>query len=686
MASFFNDRYAPDPEISPEEISTNPMMRRILEQMTPVQRQTRRAARLRAQNKAFNEERMKDIDIGHVQEGDTSGGLFPIAHQYIPNYGGMVEKAAAGLGEYLTGRQADRAEENLDTARSRAGLEWVQRASQPDVPPGQVASTPQSTQTQPAEAPPEEQPDNQAYNQMSQILGLPQDQADQLGAYNEANVSPNFDLSNKQPTYDRMTPIVNMEGMTPQQNQQLATAQSFMMAAGIPEEEQAGYLASMAANKSGDLPQGQTAGSLDQLQGTTTTPLSDTGTDQPNAPGMPTPLMDPNAPQQAMGATETAPTPDAAAISAPPSLPGSATPAAPAAPTPDATAAAPQGAGPGGPQDAMNQAPTDATYRAALQMIGLDPKDVMGDISKVHWVNSYVDTSGQRVDVMSDNSHVPSGEYPQGKVIEVSVEGQPHGYRFVSGPYQGKFAATDFSGAWHPVEDPRQSGLGVFGTGGATGGASAPTTGGATGAPATGGSTAPATGGSEINQRIPTKAEEAEAKGRVEEKQKAQDTLGKMHSVMSSAREAVRRVISNPALPNVLAGNLGSFVPGDEGPISHAVNAGYAMYDKAGADALADLHQLAGGAFVQGFSAIVGQGAGSVSDTEGGNFTRALTNITTAQSPERMATAVKEFYKTMDDIEARLRATAAGRNPDRPENRTYSDDDIDAAVREFGGG
>jgi len=109
--------YAPEEQVDPQALPMSPMTADyITAQLPDIQKRMRRAKRLRDQQAQFQTMASKDYDLGSVSPTQR-GGLYQTVGSYIPNYRDMAQQAVGGIGEMLTNRQADRAEENLDVVR-----------------------------------------------------------------------------------------------------------------------------------------------------------------------------------------------------------------------------------------------------------------------------------------------------------------------------------------------------------------------------------------------------------------------------------------------------------------------------------------------------------------------------------------------------------------------------------------
>lgn len=399
---------------------------------------------------------------------------------------------------------------------------------------------------------------------------------------------------------------IDMGGMPPEAKEEVAKTLNSMKAAGVPIEAYSATVETFVKK-------------ADMMRNATPPPPG-------QAPGM-APTMVPEA-----GAAMQE------ALQVPPPAP-----AAPPAPV-----EAP--AGPPGQEVATND-----TLRAYLGM--LDAKDISGTEANNRLFSMIEDKDGNIYQQYAGGKIVPTGLSARGKGVQYKYDEVRRKW-FKFDPTYGPSEVPNIPDDAHAttVDGREMSADEVRAANTSTGGG-----------PGIGAQLTP---GEEAQQKadveIPTEAAKEENKARLEERQTAQNSLGKLRNNLPAVRANIQRVLNNPNLSKALAGGAGSFVPKDEGPITHAIGAGYAAFDKAGADALAELRQLEGAIFAQAFQSLVGQGAGSISNVEGDEIRKSLANISTAQSPERLAMAVTSFNDLITSVEARLAATAAGNNPDRP--------------------
>lgn len=196
----------------------------------------------------------------------------------------------------------------------------------------------------------------------------------------------------------------------------------------------------------------------------------------------------------------------------------------------------------------------------------------------------------------------------------------------------------------------------------------------------TGGRPAP-DGAASTDPRALTQMEKDQSKADVKARAAAKASRGKIKDLSQPSVEAVDLLLKHPALNKVLAGGTGSFVgalgaPGGDrdelGIIEKLARPGYAKYDPEGADALALMDQVLAGPFAVGFQSLTGQGAGSVSNTEGQSIKNAISSMSTAQSVPAFKAAAARYKKLIQDIDARLARVERGEEEPGEETQTLS--------------
>jgi len=111
----------------------------ILGNLPELQKRRRRAKQLRKDQDKFRAMMEKDRELGGVAE-TQHGGLFQTVGSYIPNYGGMAEKLTGALGGYLTGKQAEGAEDDLNALRNRERIDSEAQMAMDETPEGGAAN------------------------------------------------------------------------------------------------------------------------------------------------------------------------------------------------------------------------------------------------------------------------------------------------------------------------------------------------------------------------------------------------------------------------------------------------------------------------------------------------------------------------------------------------------------------
>ena len=161
----------------------NMTLQSLMQSLPDVQRKKRRAEELRRTQEQFRAMGSKQATGSMLPT--QQGGLYETVARYRPDYAGMANQAIGGLGDYLTGKQAETAQGGYDEAQTQALLGGVQQLSRE--PPASVpGATPDMT------APQEAMPTQQTLRTYIGMLGgpdlkdfLPKDPSDLRARDNE---------------------------------------------------------------------------------------------------------------------------------------------------------------------------------------------------------------------------------------------------------------------------------------------------------------------------------------------------------------------------------------------------------------------------------------------------------------------------------------------------------------------
>jgi len=307
--------------------------------------------------------------------------------------------------------------------------------------------------------------------------------------------------------------------------------------------------------------------------------------------------------------------------------------------------------------------PTEATLKTYLGMIGGDEyKDALKGITG--------DDKTRLLTVTEDNEGNLHQQYTDGTTKKLPFKARSKNVKWVYDEYEKQWYLADPVGGMRKVSYGPPAGAQASRADGtdmtpeevqATGVPSTPTL----SRPAGAGPGAQRSDAENAALEAPIAVQQAvdieAGKTDVEQKAKAKSALGKIRDSLPGVKAAMQRVVTSPHLGKVTAGGAGSFIPDREeagGLIGRGLRAGYAAYDPKGSDLLQDLEQIRGGAFMQGFQSLVGQGAGSISNVEGQSIRDSLINISNARSAPAMRQAIAEFEATMKAIETRLASVA----------------------------
>lgn len=204
----------------------------------------------------------------------------------------------------------------------------------------------------------------------------------------------------------------------------------------------------------------------------------------------------------------------------------------------------------------------------------------------------------------------------------------------------------------------------------------------------------------EAAQKAEVELQTKAATMKLERQQAAKNALSKTKLTTDPGATAARDLLTHPGLAKITGGTLGSFADAigrkdDQGGYSFfglgaLARPALAANDEQAADALAMIDQIRGSAFATGFQALVGQGAGSISNQEGQGIARALSNLETARSLPAMKKALQDYADLTDAIKDRWEREAAGEQiyngplAAAPSQQLQADPEIDALVKRWG--
>jgi len=576
----------------------------IVANLPEYQKRALKAKRLRKRQGEYEAMRDKDEPLGEVTKG-SMGSLYAIQGRYIPNTYGQVMKGIGGISAAMGQGKADAAEEELGKWQGENILAGVQQLG---------GGMPGGGAPQPGAQPPD------VAAEMSGTLGLP----NAMGAP-ATGAPPAGAPQGMQPPGAAPAPgappaggtgggpdLSGLEGMNPEQKAELQKTIASMTAMEMPQEVIDDYVARAVA-KAQQTPGGQ-AGPV------STSPFPDSADPSAGAPQV-EPQM-----AQALGMESQQPAPTA---------------------------------GDGGGR----VMPTEATLKTYLGMIGGDEyKDALKGITG--------DDKNRLLTVTEDNEGNLHQQYTDGTTKKLPFKARSKNVKWVYDEYEKQWYLADPVGGMRKVSYGPPAGAQASRADGtdmtpeevqATGVPSTPTL----SRPAGAGPGAQRSDAENAALEAPIAVQQAvdieAGKTDVEQKAKAKSALGKIRDSLPGVKAAMQRVVTSPHLGKVTAGGAGSFIPDREeagGLIGRGLRAGYAAYDPKGSDLLQDLEQIRGGAFMQGFQSLVGQGAGSISNVEGQSIRDSLINISNARSAPAMRQAITEFEATMKAIETRLASVA----------------------------
>lgn len=592
-----------------------------------IQKAMRLAKKLRGTQALFENMRDKEFSPGGLMESGR-GSYYDVPDFYVPNYSGAADRIVGGLGGYLTDKQAEKAEGELDVLRDPYIVNAAQQIGYSDE---DIAALMQQSLGLPGEGPPDPNDPRVA----AAPPGVPQ-------APGAGGMTPPFSPMGPRPQ------MPGMGGEVP------------------PQMPPVGGAASVAGSPAGGQPQGSNA-TFEGLNPQQTEELNRVvasmqavGTSQSEIDAYVTRAMAKAAlgPGQSMGAGSVQqydlPTPETPDVP-----PGSAEGANPVA---QALGQSLQIQGQEGPLRAPDGSPiaNETALRAFLGMIGAD--DVIGK-----------EGGGKRLfSTIEDEEGNIIQQYSDGTIKPTGIKARAKGVRFIYDQYEKKWYQFDptyghkeVPAAQVPNNVPQTN---MDGTPMTVEQVRA-----ATGAAPARGPGAQFSKAEEAAQVAPidiaTAGQKDVNKAALDRREAAKTALSKTDLTSDPGSVAAASLLKHPGLKKITAGTLGSYADAigrkdDQGGYSFLgvgalARPFLAHTDPEAADALAMIDQIRGSAFATGFQALVGQGAGSISNQEGQGIARALANLETARSTPALEQALKDYINLTSVIKARWEREAA---------------------------
>lgn len=102
----------------------------MLQALPAIQQAQRRAQQLQAVNQGFTDQANQPNAAAGTMMHAQQGGLYPTVAKWQPNYAALGQQAVGALGQLATQPQANAAQAQLDIARNKQILPWLQATGQ----------------------------------------------------------------------------------------------------------------------------------------------------------------------------------------------------------------------------------------------------------------------------------------------------------------------------------------------------------------------------------------------------------------------------------------------------------------------------------------------------------------------------------------------------------------------------
>lgn len=643
------------------------------EDLPELQKRKRRAAALRKRQQGLEAMGNSNPELGSVTKG-SRGSLYDIQGTYIPNYAGQIQKAVGALGSIWADKQADKAEDEYNAMANPYQAEIAGQIGQDFDPTAPV--TPPDTSTEMAKTlgvqPGKEFGQGPTPQAGAEVMMTDEDLAvmtPEQQAETKTTLASLNRMGQQEAAQQYLDKARKMAGPQSQQAQQVANQQTDMgggmgqdpFAKASPGNVSAGSSGPEAGLSTFSDPTGAiTPQKRMQMERTLAGMRAKGASDQEIEDYMVRSFAEAEA--EATGTHSMVP--GSLSMGAVTESPMDESEAGPV----EAEVAKTLGLAPKG-KKRNPLAPTDAQLRLYFQLSQgkeADLKDLgIGGDRKLFKTEE--DSEGNIHQIYND-----------GSTQILPFKARPKGVRFMYDDYEKKWYQYDPTSGYKevpPADVPNNvpqttlkgEPMTVQQVQAAIGGA-------ATARPAGASPGAKFSEAEVAAQKAPVEIDTANQKEAnkmaLERQNAARNALSKMDLTSNPGADAATNLLKHPGLKRITAGTWGSYADAigrkdEKGGypffgIGALARPALAQKDPEAADALALIDQVRSSAFATGFQALVGQGAGSISDAEGQGIARALANLETARTTPALEQALKDYIKLKSTIEARWRREAAG--------------------------